>query len=269
MLFQKISVVSQILNCNQNFIRLGRYFAYNKLYSIVIFTLTLWVSITQNIYAFESRELTTYQNMASIKNTLKDSYIIRIDRFPDSAISTFERVKKILGQHYVVKASDPYYIKQDINSMAKYYSQFPDVVSLLLSIKDKNWSLVYSDKNWTTSVEGSRLSIEHAIVSFNTRSASKLKFNNSCNNNPVCIASPADALLHELLHVKSMFLDSNEFIAQGGMNQHRYPVQHEHAILQEEKILYRSMTKLDNTKRPYRNEHQGKAISAQCVICID
>jgi len=269
MLFQKIPVVSQVINCNLNFIGFCRYLTYNKLYFIVNLTLSLFISISQNTYAFESREFTRYQNMASITNTLKDSYINRIDRLPNNTTSVFETVKKILSQHYLVRASDPHYIKQDINSMANYYSQFPDVISLLLSIKDKSWLLVYTDKNWTTSVEGSRLNIEHAIVSFNTRSASKLKFNNSCNNNPVCIASPADALLHELLHVKSMFLDSNEFIAQGGMNQHRYPVQHEHTILQEERVLYRSMTKLDNTKRPYRNEHQGKAISAQCVICID
>jgi len=175
---------------------------------------------------------------------------------------------KILHDHYVKQAGDPEYIQNDLKEMASYYSLFPDVVSLISSLKQKAWTLNYDENIWSTIASGSVLQVDKATIHFNTRSAAKLKLQNSCKDNPVCIASPADALLHELLHTHSMLIKTDEFIRQGGMSTLRYPYQHEYAIIKEERELYASMSQQDAIKRPQRNEHSGRKIIASCVTCI-
>ncbi len=181
---------------------------------------------------------------------------------------TASRLYTILNEHYIRKKSDPVYIQQDLKEMAVYYSQFTEVVNLIISLKKKNWLLSYDENIWSTIASGSILQVDKATIHFNTRSAAKLKLHNSCKENPVCIASPADALLHELLHTHSMLVKTDEFIRQGGMNTLRYPYQHEYAIIKSERELYASMSKSDAIKRPQRNEHAGRKIIASCVTCI-
>lgn len=178
------------------------------------------------------------------------------------------RLHTILSEHYIRKESDPDYIQSDLKEMAIYYSQFPEVVNLIVSLKKKDWILSYDENIWSTIASGSVLQVDNATIHFNTRSAAKLKLNNSCKDNPVCIASPADALLHELLHTHSMLIKTDEFIQQGGMNTLRYPYQHEYAIIKSERKLYASMSKSDAIKRPQRNEHAGRKVIARCVTCI-
>ncbi len=110
--------------------------------------------------------------------------------------------------------------------------------------------------------------MDKAIIHFNTRSAAQLRLNNGCANNPICIASPADALLHELLHTHSMLVRSEEFIAQGGMNNVMYPYKHEYAVIGAERQLYASMSTQDKIKRPQRREHTGRTVKANCPTCI-
>lgn len=179
-----------------------------------------------------------------------------------------EHLYAVLSKHYKIKPSDPYHIQADLKEMAEYYSQFPKVVELFVSLELKDWTLNYNENTWSTIAAGSVLNVESAKISFNTRSAAKLKFHNSCKDNSVCIASPADALLHEILHVHSMLVDTKDFIKQGGMNRFRYPYQHEYAVIQAENSLYASMSKVDGIKRPQRNEHSGKKIIAHCATCI-
>lgn len=175
---------------------------------------------------------------------------------------------KVLEDHYVKQPTDPKFVQSDLKQMANYYARFPEVISLLTALKEKEWSLSYDENTWSTDASGSALQIDKAVIHFNTRSAAKLKLQNSCNENPVCIASPADALLHELLHTHSMLIETTEFIEQGGMNRFRYPFKHEYAVIEAEKILYASMSKKDGIKRPQRNEHTGRKVLASCVTCI-
>ena len=106
------------------------------------------------------------------------------------------------------------------------------------------------------------MQVDKAIIHFNTRSAAQLRLNNGCDDNPVCIASPADALLHELLHTHSMLVKSEEFIAQGGMNNVIYPYEHEYSVIGKERKLYASMSSQDDIKRPQRREHTGRTVKA-------
>jgi len=174
----------------------------------------------------------------------------------------------ILDTHYLRKASDPNYVREDLKQIAEYYSRFPDVVALLDPLKNKNWELAYDADNWDTVGIGSLLEVYKAVIHFNTRSAAQLLLNRKCRDNPVCIASPADALLHELLHTHSMLIDSEKFIEQGGMNTAMYPYAHEYAILDAERKLYASMSAIDEVRRPQRMEHTGHAVYAHCPVCI-
>ncbi|HFD31624.1 MAG TPA: hypothetical protein ENJ28_02760 [Gammaproteobacteria bacterium] len=207
----------------------------------------------QNIAGDHDRLIST-QELNSAPQSLKSQTSIRL--------------YKILEQHYKKQPSDPGYIVSDLKRMATYYSQYPQVVSLIVGLKQKEWLLQYDENTWSTIASGSVLQVDKATIHFNTRSAAKLKLHNSCKENPVCIASPADALLHELLHTSSMLLNTNEFIKQGGMNKFRYPFKHEYAIIKKERELYTSMSRQDGIKRPQRNEHSGRKIIASCVTCI-
>ena len=112
------------------------------------------------------------------------------------------------------------------------------------------------------------LQVEKAVIHFNTRSAAQLRLNNGCGNNPVCIASPADALLHELLHTNSMLVKSEEFIAQGGINNVIYPYKQEYAVIDTERQLYATMSREDHGLRPQRREQRGRMVKAHCPTCI-
>lgn len=179
-----------------------------------------------------------------------------------------ESIYRILREHYQKRDSDPIYIIDDLKNIANYYSHFPEIRSLLEVLDEENWQLTFNKDNWATVAHGNLMQVEKATIHFNTRSAAQLRLNNNCNQNPVCIASPADALLHELLHTHSMLVNSNEFIAQGGMNPFMYPYRHEYTIIDTERKLYAAMSKRDTTKRPQRIEHTGRFIKANCPTCI-
>lgn len=175
---------------------------------------------------------------------------------------------EILNTRYQRKPSDPEYIEEDLKQVANYYSDFPESIALIEDLKDENWELVFDEHNWVTTGSGSMMQVNKAVIHFNTRSAAQLKLNNGCADNPVCIASPADALLHELLHTHSMLVKSEEFIAQGGMNNVMYPYKHEYAVIDKERELYARMSSKDNIKRPQRREHTGRTVKARCPTCI-
>ncbi len=173
-----------------------------------------------------------------------------------------------LNNRYHKQNSDPEYIVEDLKEIANYYSNFPESVALINALKDKNWMLSFDEDNWVTTGSGSMFQVDKAVIHFNTRSAAQLRLNNGCADNPVCIASPADALLHELLHTHSMLVKGEEFIMQGGMNNVLYPYKHEYAVIDSERKLYASMSKQDNIKRPQRREHTGRTVKAHCSTCI-
>ncbi len=210
-------------------------------------------------------------NNRSIRQQIKQE--LNIDpHFDEIEIPTLKHrtavvLHKILSSRYQPQPNDPTHIQQDLKTMADYYSSYPEVVSLFNAIKNANWSLVFDEENWTTIASGNIASIEKAEVHFNSRSAAQLRRNDSCKQS-ICIASPADALLHELLHVHSMFNETETFLAQGGMNGVLYPYQHERTIISQERTLYKQMTNIDNLKRPYRYNHSGHIVKANCATCI-
>ena len=173
-----------------------------------------------------------------------------------------------LNNRYKKQKTDPDYILEDLKEIANYYSDFPESVALINALKDKSWELSFDEHNWVTTGSGNMLQVDKAVIHFNTRSAAQLRLNNGCADNPVCIASPADALLHELLHTHSMLVKGEEFIAQGGMNNVLYPYKHEYAVIDAERELYASMSNQDNVKRPQRREHTGRTVKANCPTCI-
>jgi hypothetical protein len=178
------------------------------------------------------------------------------------------RIYDILRQHYQRHAADPDCILDDFKEIASYYSGFPEVMSMLESLNGKKWALVYREHNWATVASGNAFQVDSAQIHFNTRSAAQLKLYRRCEGNPVCIASPADALLHELLHTRSMLVNTGEFLAQGGMSSVLYPYKHEYAVIDAERKLYASMSLRDNLKRPQRYDHTGRFVKAQCATCI-
>jgi hypothetical protein len=174
----------------------------------------------------------------------------------------------ILSSRYHEKDGDPAYIRNDLKKMANYYSQYPETVNLLYELKDKEWEIAFDENNWMTIAKGNMLEVTSAMVYFNTRLAAQLKLNNRCDENPVCIASPADAFLHELLHVHSMLLKSDKFLKLGGMNKILYPYRHEYSVIDTERTLYTAMSDQDNLKRPQRRDHSGRNVKASCPTCI-
>jgi hypothetical protein len=184
----------------------------------------------------------------------------------NSEIAT--RIYGMFLQHYKRQENDPDYVLDDFKEIANYYSRFVEVVNLLDGLNEKRWQLSYDEHSWVTVASGNAFRVDHAVVHFNTRSAAQLKMYNRCQENPVCIASPADALLHELLHAYSMLVRTDEFIAQGGMNAVLYPYKHEYAIIDAERKLYASMSQRDDIKRPQRVDHTGRLVKAQCPTCI-
>jgi len=203
-----------------------------------------------------------------IKTELNISPLFDKIEIPTLKQHTTEIIFNILSSRYHQTENDPAHISGDLKLIAKYYSHYPEVVTLFNSLKEANWSLVFDRDNWTTVASGNVVNIDHAEIHFNTRSAAQLRLNDSCKDNPVCIASPADALLHELLHVHSIFNDTENFLAQGGMNNMLYPYQHERSIIKQERQLYKSMSAQDNIKRPSRHSHAGRTVKANCSICI-
>ncbi|MCK4864500.1 MAG: hypothetical protein KAT06_03660 [Gammaproteobacteria bacterium] len=195
---------------------------------------------------------------------------------PASTLKDVIQIKSELAQRlfgelkdrYKKKNSDPEYIIEDLKEIANYYSDFPESVALIDALKDKNWMLSFDEHNWVTTGSGNMFQVDKAVIHFNTRSAAQLRLNNGCADNPVCIVSPADALLHELLHTHSMLVKGEEFIVQGGMNNVLYPYKHEYAVIDAERELYARMSTQDKIKRPQRREHTGRTVKANCPTCI-
>jgi len=225
---------------------------------------------TQSVNSLHNIELNLISNKSILSNIRSQINI------PDSKINQEQQANSVaaseihhlLSSRYQKESDDPLYIPDDLKKIANYYSQHPEVIALLQAIKDKNWSLKFDPNHWTTLASGNAFEVNKAEVHINTRSAAQLRLNDSCKENPVCIASPADALLHELLHVHVMFNDSKTFISHGGMNQVLYPYQHERHIIKQERELYKKMSATDGIKRPYRHSHAGRIVKANCTTCI-
>lgn len=181
-----------------------------------------------------------------------------------------DQLHEILQQHFQPDVNDPHNISEEIALIASYYARFPEVVQLFSDIETLPWDLKFEKRTFRTDVTGNALTIKNTTVYFDPHVAARLKFQSSCREKvPYCVASPADALLHELLHVKSILLNTREYIANGGMGGLLYPFKHERQTISQENDLYRAMTAVDGQPRPIRNEHTGRYLLVACSTCIE
>ena len=177
-------------------------------------------------------------------------------------------LRGILLAHYEGEGADPAYIPSDLERMADYYARFPEVVGLLRSLKDAPWRLAYQPRTWTTQARGTAVRVRAVRIAFDTRIGALLGSDARAAGGPACRVSPADALLHELLHARAMLLEPSRFLAQGGLSGALYSHAHETAVIGEEKILYRQMTGRDGIERPQRSSHAGRLVQAACSLCV-
>ncbi len=180
------------------------------------------------------------------------------------------RLERILLNHFRANGTEPESIFADIKELADYYSVHKEAAGLLTALDKQDWKLVYAPHTFQTNISGSRLNVDEVVLYFDPRSGAKLKFYDKCDiKKPFCVASPADALLHELLHAHTILLDTNTFIAQGGLNTHMYPAEHERKTILKENVLYKSMSLRDKRPRPIRSEHTGRHVLVSCVTCVE
>ncbi len=183
---------------------------------------------------------------------------------------TSRLIEQTLKSHFVHQDGDPNTILSDLKAMADYYSSHAEAVDLILSLRNTNWKLKYAPHKLQTDIIGRQFKIDDVTVYFDPRSGAKLKFNRQCSTKlPFCVASPADALLHELLHVYAVLKETETFIADGGLSRHMYPITHELKTIAKENKLYKAMSQRDKLPRPIRNEHAGRHVRVSCATCVD
>lgn len=184
--------------------------------------------------------------------------------------AVFHELETILQSHYVSGGDEPEYVRNDLQQMARYFAHYPEAAALIRSLKDKAWQLSFAEDTFATEVRGNALQVHSVNVRFDPRAAAQLRRHKACDDNPgACVASPADALLHELLHAASALLDPQRFIAQGGINSVIYPFEHESEVIRSENLLYRAMTAVDGRYRPHRHRHAGQVVASACVTCLN
>lgn len=198
--------------------------------------------------------------------------VSRIGKLLDQAQTSLisQSLAQILLNHMDDIEQYPSGIVDDIHELAAYYARYPAAVQLIQSIANTEWTLKYAPHTFQTNVKGSRMDIDQVDVFFDPRSGAKLKFYDKCaEQKPFCIASPADALLHELLHVQTITNDKCAFIGQGGLDPWSYPAEHERLTIVKENTLYRAMTLIDKQPRPIRSEHNGRHVLVSCATCFE
>lgn len=191
-----------------------------------------------------------------------------LEQVQDSLVS--EGLAKVLLDHLDDIEQYPASIRDDVLELARYYARYPAATKLIMSIATTEWTLKYAPHTFQTNVKGSRMDIDSVEVFFDPRSGAKLKFYDKCDTQKqFCIASPADALLHELLHVQTITIDKNAFISEGGLDRWSYPAEHERLTIMKENALYRAMTVIDKQPRPIRSEHNGRHVLVSCATCFE
>jgi len=178
------------------------------------------------------------------------------------------KITRFLKQAYQYQAGDPVTIKADLSKLANYYAKYPQVIELITELSDQNILLKYKKSHWLAQALGTQNSVDQVTVYFDTRVGAQLWMHADCKANPACNITPADALLHELLHAKLMIVDSKEFIQHGGMKPTLYLFDHEKQVIEKESILYQQMSHQDGLARPIRYRHTGNLLQASCALCL-
>ncbi len=174
----------------------------------------------------------------------------------------------LLHSKYSPAAGDPEFVAQSLQQFARYYARYPRIVTLLNRLRSMPWRLRYSRATWQAQAAGTRVRVREVTVLFDPHAGAQVRFHKSCAGNPQCFISPADALLHELLHVGIMLGEMQQFLAQGGMDRTLYPFAHEAEVIERENHFYAAMSAMDGVPRPQRTQHVGEIVPAACPLCI-
>lgn len=190
---------------------------------------------------------------------------------PESySLEKYNQVLTILEKKWSKRKNDPGYLAEDFKQMARYIAARPHAYELLQSVSRQPWTLHYQAGEFRSDVRGSAFSVSSVKIYFDSRSAAILKAHQLCVSDAGhCMASPVDALLHELLHAKLALTETAEFIRSGGMNSVIYPYQHERKVIALENKMYSAMSNDDQKSRPRRRSHTGTLVTASCSTCID
>jgi hypothetical protein len=196
---------------------------------------------------------------------------------PDQAEKVFEyeinkyhKIAKILDKKWIKTSSDPETLASDLDELARYIASQPVAYQLVLSLSKKPLYLQYKRGQFRSLVKGNALTVRSVRVYFDPRSAAQLLRSSHCEAEIAhCVASPADALLHELLHAKVALLNTEQFIRSGAMNSLLYPRAHEAEVIGQERELYAAMSAKDKLPRPIRKNHSGALQNSACITCLD
>lgn len=156
-------------------------------------------------------------------------------------------------------------VRQDLADVAAYYSQHPEVMDLLHRLDDYDWRLVPTSGTWLTESRIRGNSVVGVTVRFDLGTAAQMHFASGCSHQPACTAIPADALLHELLHVYLISTAPEDFLRSA--RESYYPHDHEREVIALENRLYRVMEARDGLPRPARNSHAGHLTNVDCPLC--
>ncbi|PCK09634.1 MAG: hypothetical protein COA42_03075 [Alteromonadaceae bacterium] len=220
--------------------------------------------VTLNLISNDAHQHTASEH---IEKTPENTYTYPL---PQTDSRQAALIQQVLMDHYQAQSNDPKNLREDIAELAHYFAAYPEAQTLIKSLAKVDWSLKYAPHTYQTEVKGTQFSVDAVTVYFDPRSGAKLKFYNKCDvKKSFCIASPADALLHELLHVESILHDTDRFLADGGLGQQLYPHKHERETIERENVLYKQMTQHDDKPRPIRKEHSGQHVLVSCVTCLE
>ncbi len=175
------------------------------------------------------------------------------------------RIERILLDKLPPAHRDDQALRTRLHVVAYYYSQFPAVSELLQEVAALPVTLLPKPGVWQTRATLSGDRVKGVNVEFDLGVGAQMHFVNDCDGRPACSVTPADALVHELLHVQLIFADPAAFIS--AARAHGYPHDHEFDVIARERDIYQSMEAIDGLPRPQRNRHVARLVAVDCPVC--
>lgn len=170
-------------------------------------------------------------------------------------------IYRLLKARYRPQVGDPKYVESDLREMSRYYSRYPEAVAILTGLTAAEWTMQYDSSRWSTLAKGKNRAIDSITIKFDSRAGVKMS---SLHCSQDCSVSPADALLHELLHIQ--ILSGN--LAADEINALRNnPGAHELKVIAMERKLYAQMNRRDGRRQPQRNHPSGYLFAVKCPLC--
>lgn len=177
-----------------------------------------------------------------------------------------DRIEKILFEHIHDTRQYAGDIRNMLSTVSAYYARYPAVVEMLTAMDELDWRLHVTPGTWEARAWIDHGRVNNVEVHFDPGTAAQMIFAPGCATSPACTVSPADALLHELIHAHLMLGEPGRYAAN---NAHAlYPVEHEHEVIELENRLYRNMSRTDGMPRPNRSRHQAELVAVDCAVCI-